>query len=51
MERFPVIEYPSNVPGVLYEPRAVWSIETVDTASQPNGRAVFPRNDCQHPGK
>lgn len=51
MERFPAIEYPGNVPGILYEPRAVWSIETIETEIQPNGRIIFPRNDFQNPGK
>lgn len=51
MERFPPIRYPGNVPGIIYEPRAVWSIEQVNNSDTPNGRITFPRNDFQNPGK
>ena len=51
MERYPNIRYPGNVPGILYEPRALWSIESVDTASIANGRVLFPRNDFLNSGK
>lgn len=51
MERFPAIRYPGNVPGILYEPRALWSLEKVDTEQIANGRITFPRNDFLNASK
>ena len=51
MERYPDIQYPGNVSGILYEPRAIWSIDQVDTATQLNGRVTFPRNDFKNASK
>lgn len=41
----PSVSYPGNVRGILYEPRAFWSVQQVDTADNPHGRVVLPRND------
>jgi hypothetical protein len=38
------IRYPGNVAGILYEPRAYWHVEAVDTETDPT-RVVFPRRN------
>jgi hypothetical protein len=41
--RLPKLSYPGNVRGLLYEPRAFWSVHQVNTADNPGGRIVLPR--------
>jgi hypothetical protein len=41
--RLPKINVPGNVRGLLYEPRAFWSVHQVDTANNPGGRVILPR--------
>lgn len=46
-----LIRYPGNVPGLLYEPRALWSIARVDTSENAPGRLVLPREHFLNGGK
>lgn len=46
--RLPPIEYPGNVPGVLYEPRAFWNVTQVNLEENPTGRVVLPREDFRN---
>lgn len=48
MRRLPPIEYPGNVPGVIYEPRALWDVTQVDPAEDTNGRMVLPRENFRN---
>ena len=45
MRRLPHIAYPGNVTGLIYEPRAFWSVHQVDTADNPSGLITLPRAD------
>ncbi len=45
MRRLPHIAYPGNVSGLIYEPRAFWSVQQVDTADNPSGLVTLPRED------
>jgi len=46
--RLPPIEYPGNVPGILYEPRAFWSVTQVNLEDNPTGRVVLSREDFRN---
>jgi hypothetical protein len=46
--RLPPIQYPGNVPGILYEPRAFWNVTQVNLEENPTGRVVLPREDFRN---
>lgn len=48
MRRLPAIQYPGNVPGVIYEPRAFWNVTQVNPEKNPSGRVVLPRDDFRN---
>jgi hypothetical protein len=45
--QLPALRTPKGVPGLLYEPRAFWSVGSVDTNGAPAGAQslILPRND------